>query len=259
MLKTLRNMNEILETVFKYINQLRFDGADLDYSVVPKHIRVLKTLSEITQSGTEIFDLNRKEIIFFSPNFGKVLGYTSSDYETLNYHFFDGKIHPGEKRQLALNGLASLKMFHNFSSDEKFNHKVIHEYQMQNAEGNYVRLMQQYQVLELDKKGQIWLMMGIVDVSPDQDENSPVKSKILNFKTGHIIPFDHAEKPQMELTKRELEILQLVKGYLSKEISDKLSISVHTVNTHRYRFLEKLGANNSFEAVVFASKYGLLG
>jgi len=47
-------------------------------------------------------------------------------------------------------------------------------------------------------------------------------------------------------------------GLLSKEISNKLSISVHTVNTHRQRFLEKLGANNSMEAVVFASKFGLL-
>jgi DNA-binding CsgD family transcriptional regulator len=255
----MREINEIQETVFKYISQLRFNEADLDYSVVPKHIQMLQALSEISQSGTEIFDLNKKEIIFFSPNFGKVLGYTAADYAALNYHFFDGKIHPGEKKQLALNGLASLKMFHNFSDAEKRNHKVIHEYQMQNAEGNYVRLVQQYQILELDKKGQMWLMMGVVDVSPDQDANSPVKSKILNFKTGHIIPFENAEKPQMELTKRELEILQLVKqGYLSKEISDKLSISVHTVNTHRYRFLEKLGANNSFEAVVFASKYGLL-
>ncbi|WP_428838896.1 LuxR C-terminal-related transcriptional regulator [Gelidibacter algens] len=41
-------------------------------------------------------------------------------------------------------------------------------------------------------------------------------------------------------------------------MSDKLSISLHTVNTHRQRFLEKLGANNSIEAVIFASKFGLL-
>jgi DNA-binding NarL/FixJ family response regulator len=47
-------------------------------------------------------------------------------------------------------------------------------------------------------------------------------------------------------------------GYLSKEISDRLSISVHTVNTHRQRFLEKMGAANSMEAVMYASKYGLL-
>ncbi|MBK6998073.1 MAG: helix-turn-helix transcriptional regulator [Lewinellaceae bacterium] len=53
--------------------------------------------------------------------------------------------------------------------------------------------------------------------------------------------------------------MKLVKdGLLSKEISNRLSISLHTVNTHRQRFLEKLGANNSLEAIIFASKFGLL-
>jgi len=71
---------------------------------------------------------------------------------------------------------------------------------------------------------------------------------------------DTPPKAQIELTKRETEILKLVKeGYLSKEISSKLFISLHTVNTHRQRFLEKLGAQNSFEAVNFASKFGLIG
>ena len=85
------------------------------------------------------------------------------------------------------------------------------------------------------------------------------KSQLLNIRTGSFIPFEVEQKVDLELTKRELEILKLVKeGYLSKEISDKLSISVHTVNTHRQKFLEKLGANNSFEALSLASKLGLL-
>jgi DNA-binding NarL/FixJ family response regulator len=130
---------------------------------------------------------------------------------------------------------------------------------MLNSQNKYVRLIEQYQVLELDIKGQIWLMFNIVDVSPNQDELEESKSKLLNFRTGQIISMEFTPKLQFELTSRETEILKLVKdGFLSKEISDKLSISVHTVNTHRQRFLEKLGANNSLEAVIFASKYGLI-
>jgi DNA-binding CsgD family transcriptional regulator/PAS domain-containing protein len=255
----MQEISKIQEIVFKYFNQFHFEEEDMDYSLVPQHIDSLRVLANISNSGTQIFDLNSKQTIFYSPNFGKVLGYSSTDYETFNYQFFEGRIHPDEQNRLAVNGLASLKVLNTLSSDEKLNHKVIHEYQMLNAEGKYVRLVEQYQVLELDKKGQIWLMLSIVDVSPNQEADSSVKSQIYNYKTGNIIPFPDAEKPQLELTKRELEILKLVKeGYLSKEISDKLSISVHTVNTHRYRFLEKLGANNSFEAIVFASKYGLL-
>ncbi|WP_211362155.1 response regulator transcription factor [Aequorivita antarctica] len=120
-------------------------------------------------------------------------------------------------------------------------------------------MIEQYQVLELDASGQIWLMLNIVDVSSNQEDLDESQSQLLNFRTGNIIPMEASRKIGLELTKRELEILKLVKtGLLSKEISNKLSISVHTVNTHRQRFLEKLGANNSFEALLFATKFGLL-
>jgi DNA-binding CsgD family transcriptional regulator len=251
--------NSIYELFFKFLMQYQFDESNLDYSIIPKHIASLRTLAGVTHSGVTIFDVHKKQVIFFSPNFGKLLGYLPSEYEELNHQFFDSKIHPEEKHQLALNGISILKMFNAFSNDEKLNHKAVYEYRMLNSVNNYVRLVEQYQVLELDKTGQVWLIFSIVDISPNQEENSPVKCQLLNFRTGNLIPFETNQKADLDLTKRELEILKLVKqGYLSKEISDKLAISVHTVNTHRQRFLEKLGANNSFEAVIFASKYGLL-
>jgi len=251
--------NSIQEIFFKFLNQFTFDENDLDYTLIPKYAQSLQALAEVSNSGVQVFDINKKQMVFFSSNIGKALGYAPADYEDLNYKFFENKMHPEEKYPLALKGASALKLFNAFSKDEKLNHKAIYEFRMLNAEGKYIRVIDQYQVLELDKKGQIWLMLSMVDVSPNQEADSPIKCQILNFRTGNFIAFDTEEQPELELTKRELEILKLVKqGYLSKEISDKLSISVHTVNTHRYRVLEKLGANNSFEAVVFASKYGLL-
>ena len=251
--------SSIEEIFFKYLLRYQFDEADLDEALVKKHAAVLQSLSEISNSGTSIFDLAKREIVFYSANYGKLLGYELSDYEQTGQQFFDSKIQEDDKRTSSLNGVTVLKLFSNFSSDEKLNHKLINEFRMLNAEGKYVRLIEQHQVLELDKKGQIWLLLSIVDISPNQDEYEGMRSQLLNFRTGQTIPFEAVTKAQFELTKRELEILKLVKaGYLSKEISGKLSISLHTVNTHRQRFLEKLGANNSFEAIMFASKFGLL-
>ena len=83
---------------------------------------------------------------------------------------------------------------------------------------------------------------------------------MLNFRTGKIVSFTESKDDiTSALTKREIEILKLVKsGFLSKEISNKLTISLHTVNTHRQRVLEKLGVDNSMEAVMLASKLGLI-
>lgn len=251
--------NSIEEVFLKFLTQYQFDEATLDYALVQKHAAVLQTLSDVTNSGTSIFDLSKRHVIFYSPNFGKLLGYTPTDYEALGQMFFAEKIHPEDAFHLSALGVTMYKLLNSFSSDEKLNHKIVSEYRMRNTQNEYVRVVEQYQVLELDHKGQIWLMLMIMDFSPDQNVAEGSKSQLLNFRTGKIISMETPKTIQFELTKREKEILKLVKdGLLSKEISDKLSISVHTVNTHRQRFLEKLGANNSFEAVMFAAKFGLL-
>ncbi len=251
--------NSIEEIFFKYLTQFKFDEETLDYSVVKKHTVVLQALSDIGNSGTGIFDFCKRQTIFYSSNFGGLLGYDPSDYKEAGQEFFASRIHPDDAQKLSISGVSVLKIFNNLSSDEKLNHKSINEYRMLNAQNRYVRLIEQYQILELDQRGQLWLALNIVDVSPNQDEAEVSKSQLLNFRTGKIIPIEVPKKVQYELTKRETEILRLVKdGLLSKEISNRLAISLHTVNTHRQRFLEKLGANNSFEAIMFASKFGLL-
>lgn len=251
--------NKIEEIFFEYLLQYQFDECDLDNSLFEKHKGVLQKLSDVSNSGICVFDVCKRQVVFYSSNFGKLLGYSPADYQETGQHFFESKIHEDDKRDLSFNGVTVFKLFNNFSSDEKLNHKLVNEYRMLNSKNQYTRLIEQYQVLELDKRGQVWLLISIVDISPYQEEYKGSKSQLLNFRTGRIIPIEPSTNAQFELTKRELEVLKMVKdGYLSKEISDRLSISVHTVNTYRQRFLEKLGANNSFEAIMFASKLGLL-
>ncbi len=63
----------------------------------------------------------------------------------------------------------------------------------------------------------------------------------------------------MDFTKRELEILALIcKGYSNNEMADLLNISRKTVDGHRTRLLEKTGAKNSANLVMFAIKHGLV-
>jgi DNA-binding NarL/FixJ family response regulator len=54
-----------------------------------------------------------------------------------------------------------------------------------------------------------------------------------------------------KLSQREEEILQhLSKGYSSKEIADRLSVSVNTVRTHLQHIYDKLHVRSRTEAVV---------
>lgn len=61
------------------------------------------------------------------------------------------------------------------------------------------------------------------------------------------------------LTPRELEVLQsLAEGLANKEIARRLEISEHTVKFHVNAILGKLGAQSRTEAVVRATRAGLI-
>jgi|SRR5581483_334008 len=63
---------------------------------------------------------------------------------------------------------------------------------------------------------------------------------------------DPANDPKVEaLSQREEEILQhLSKGYSTKEIADRLSVSVNTVRTHLQHIYDKLHVRSRTEAVI---------
>jgi DNA-binding CsgD family transcriptional regulator len=261
---TENEQNKIFATYIEILNLQKFIAGELDYFILEKHKPLLQQLANINNSGISVFDLSKKEHVFYSPNFCTLLGYDLKQIEEKGHGFLDAKIHPDDFVELTKNGISLFKLFYHFSSDEKTNYKLITEYRILNADYKYIRVIEQHQLLELDHYGNIWLTLSIIDISPNQEINEGIKSQLFNFRTGKIISFQqddikNGKDTKIDLTRREKQILQMVKeGLLSKEISDNLSISVHTVNTHRQRVLEKLGANNSMEAVVFASKLGLL-
>lgn len=61
------------------------------------------------------------------------------------------------------------------------------------------------------------------------------------------------------LTDREMEIVKLIaEGLLSKEIADKLSISIHTVDTHKTNIMQKLKLKSSVDIVKYAIRHDLI-
>lgn len=61
------------------------------------------------------------------------------------------------------------------------------------------------------------------------------------------------------LTKREIEIITLVgEGLINKEIANRLSISVRTVDAHKSNIMHKLELKSNVEIVKFAIKHQLI-
>jgi ATP/maltotriose-dependent transcriptional regulator MalT len=64
---------------------------------------------------------------------------------------------------------------------------------------------------------------------------------------------------QLGITKRELEILELIaQGLSNREIADKLFVSENTVKTHSSRLFDKLSAKRRTQAVQIGKEIGLI-
>lgn len=67
------------------------------------------------------------------------------------------------------------------------------------------------------------------------------------------------QKAVDKLTRREKEVLQaLAEGLDSKEIAEKLSITIETERTHMVNILNKLGVHSRLQALVFAARNGVV-
>ncbi|MGN6211187.1 response regulator [Parafilimonas sp.] len=81
--------------------------------------------------------------------------------------------------------------------------------------------------------------------------------KYFSFETA--LALRESKQRQPLITRREKEVLQLIaEGLTNGEISEKLFISVPTVNTHRKSLLEKFEVKNTAALIGKAIKSGVL-
>lgn len=70
---------------------------------------------------------------------------------------------------------------------------------------------------------------------------------------------NHERVKHLGITKRELEILELIaQGMSNREIAEKLFVSENTVKTHSSRLFDKLNARRRTQAVQIAKESGLI-
>lgn len=70
---------------------------------------------------------------------------------------------------------------------------------------------------------------------------------------------DVHENKEHFLTYREIEITRLlIEGLSNEEIAQKLSISLHTVKTHRKNIMDKFGAKNLISLIRYACRENLI-
>ncbi|HET9636052.1 MAG TPA: LuxR C-terminal-related transcriptional regulator [Gemmatimonadaceae bacterium] len=89
-------------------------------------------------------------------------------------------------------------------------------------------------------------------------EDIVIKKNISRLPTAITTAIDRRQ-PLSKLTTRQVEVLRLVaEGHRTREIADKLSLSIKTVESHRGELMKRLGMHDVVSLVRYALRAGLV-
>lgn len=88
--------------------------------------------------------------------------------------------------------------------------------------------------------------------------NVYVCQEVKNILSEQMLGNEESGAGLNQLSERELEVIHLIRdGLSSKEIADKLTISIKTVEVHRHNILKKLKVKNTASLINYINSSGL--
>ncbi|NOQ27311.1 MAG: hypothetical protein GQ564_18270 [Bacteroidales bacterium] len=245
----------------KHLSIEKFDVSESDYTEFENRISLLERLAEVQNSSVLVFDFYKRDYAFKRIHYSEQIGHESQKADELGLGYFVSRIHPEDFPILVDTYQKALVFLDSLPEKEKKDYKLIYNFRAKGKDGKYYTVIDQVVILELDKKGNIWLILAISDILPSKGKSEKASRQLLNVKNKTLYLFNSNTnyKGKPVLSSREIEVLGLVsKGFASKEIAEKLFISVNTVNNHRQHILEKINASNTAEAVIYARNLGFI-
>ena len=105
----------------------------------------------------------------------------------------------------------------------------------------------------------IWLGLKVTRKEQVIVERELIIEREVVVPAGTPFALNEQRLRELAITKRELEILQLIAhGLSNREIAEKLFVSENTVKTHSSRLFDKLSAKRRTQAVQRGKELGLI-
>lgn len=187
----------------------------------------VEKFSEKISSYIFIFDCEENTILCVNPSFEALTGYQTHLFDI---NFLIEMIHPDNLPYFFVYEDKNLKFTNNLLFGEHFRYILSYSYRIRIATGEYIRIKQECQALEVNLSGHLIKTLVIHKSVDYREKPADNDRKIFDKARGLFIDTNNT----YNLSKRELEILQLIKdGYNSQEVAEKLNVSKNTVLTHR--------------------------
>jgi DNA-binding CsgD family transcriptional regulator len=243
--------------LFKFLSGLEFDPKLPLYHQQLFENAELNNILTLGRQFYYIADLKAMNIVFASKNIEIILGYKIEDISLKKMYDI---IHPDDRKIIAKATEKTIQFAFDVPS-EPFEYVFNMDYRIKKASGNYLRMLRQTCMFKKDNSGKMVLTLAVyTDISHIKKGNcidltyTGPDLNIFKFPDEELLVLINKDI----LTNAELNILGLLSnGKTSKEIANILSISSHTVDTHRRNMLCKTGTRNIRELIAFAMEKGL--
>lgn len=248
---------EFLQHVKNYHNKKTPDKDEILRSFYP-----LSQLPNLQPTALYMLDYVQGKYSFIIPANGSILGYPVSC-------FLDG----GPAFIFSIQHKDDLIIMNEKTFPANLNYIKLHgrkitevtftvTYRLKNREGNYRWVAQRSCYTNCAKDGTPLATIGLVsDITAYKTDSRIIhiiEDATLTDNMGKVTTNYYCPDGNL-LSKRETEVLKWVcEGLLSKQIADKLNISVHTINNHRKNMLEKTNCKNLSELLNLAVRNGVL-
>lgn len=252
----------IAEDFKKFCSQMDFDS-DLDsYQDQLIEWQKLDQFLVLRNQFFIICDYKKKLNVYVHENVNGITGYERDLF--FDFGFVLSLIHSEDresvyefsKRSISLardynNSLLNDPFFVIFSVDFRFKCK----------NGNYIKLNKQNCCFKTDDKGNmVYAFIHFTDISHIK-KNDNVRFSWFGNPDYKLYFGDLIQKHQQhfKLTKREKDVLSMLsEGESATQIARRLSVSVHTIISHRKNLLHKTGAKNTAQLIKMAIEKAII-
>ena len=240
------DLNAFIEKVFYHFEKEDHEEIDLNF---------LKNIQISNSECLYLFSLQQNKILY-KKGFTECLGY---DEDIISFDFLTKNIHPDDAELVQRVTKATI-LYSIDHPDDSINNQLFITYRHKTKKDNYIKILNQVSIFEVDKKGTIkTILIRLLNISFLDNTNNVNWT----FKAKGIDEVDFKKNVYKHtsdfFTLRELELIhEIVKGFTNKEIAKKFIISEHTVATHRKNILKKSNCHNFIELEVFCRGKGIL-
>lgn len=203
-----------------------------------------------------VFDFSTLRNIYVSENFEDVTGY-SKEEGLAGFVFMQKYTVEEDMADAQYYSMKAHEILMGLPMEKRVSARFRMSYRLYHPTKGTVLFLHQAVFQKLDADGVPTISVGYM-LNIEELAHAGAAYAELCLSDGTVFSLKQTEK-RLNLTKRELEIVALAKqGLASKNIADKLAISINTVNNMRANLLGKTGASNMAEVVAKAVMEGLI-